>query len=139
MDVEPREQHHADGHHRGAGDRERLVAPEPLIRRPLTIEVTSSPAIIGVSCRPDDVGLRPFTICRKSGRYVTEPKSAKPMMKPIARADGEDAVAEELERQDRLGRALLANRKHTSRTTPSDDQHDDLAASPTRTSCRRGS
>ena len=32
------------------------------------IEVTSSPAIIGVNWRPDDVGLRPFTICRKIGR-----------------------------------------------------------------------
>ena len=45
-----------------------LYRPYLRISRPLTIEVTSSPAIIGVSCKPDDVGLRPFTICRKSGR-----------------------------------------------------------------------
>ena len=42
--------------------------PHLLINRPLAIDVTSRPAIIGVSCKPDDVGLRPFEICRKTGR-----------------------------------------------------------------------
>jgi hypothetical protein len=53
-----------------------------LIRLPLTIDVISTPAISGVNWRPEIVGLWPLTICRKRGRYVTEPKSAKPTMKP---------------------------------------------------------
>ena len=32
--------------------------------RPLAIEVTSMPAIIGVSCSPAVEGVTPFTTCR---------------------------------------------------------------------------
>jgi len=35
-----------------------------VIRLPLAIEVTSTPAISGVRSRPDFVGLSPLTICR---------------------------------------------------------------------------
>ena len=42
------------------------------------------PPIIGNIWRPDAVGLTPFTTWRKSGRYVTDPKSAKPTIRPTA-------------------------------------------------------
>jgi hypothetical protein len=53
---------------------------------PLPIEVMSRPRISGSNSRPERVGDAPVTICRKSGRYVVAPKSAKPTMKPIAAA-----------------------------------------------------
>jgi hypothetical protein len=55
-----------------------------VIRLPLKIEVTSRPAMSGVSSSPDRVGLDPFVTCRYSGRKVTAPKRAKPTMKPTA-------------------------------------------------------
>ena len=47
---------------------------------PDAIDVTSMPPIIGIISNPDPVGLTPFTTCRKSGKYVTEPNSANPTM-----------------------------------------------------------
>ena len=38
---------------------------------------------------------------------VIEPNSAKPTMKPIAPANREDPIAKQVERQDRLGDAML--------------------------------
>ena len=61
-----------------------LYRPNFEISWPLTIDETSSPAIIGVSSSPERVALEPFTTCRNSGRYVTAPKSAIPTMKPMA-------------------------------------------------------
>src|SRR5690348_3723322 len=58
--------------------------PHLLIERPAAIDVTSRPPIIGVSCNPDFVGLISFTICRKTGKYVIDPNSARPIMKPVA-------------------------------------------------------
>ena len=85
---------------------------------PPTMEVNSSPAIIGVSCRPELVGLRPRTICRKSGRKVIEPKSAIPMMKPTA----ELTTKMRLRKSDSGKIGSLARRSakgnKTSRTTP---------------------
>src|SRR5437016_8730170 len=49
-----------------------------------TIEVRSTPPIIGASCRPELVGLAERTTCRYSGRYVTDPNRARPTMNPIA-------------------------------------------------------
>ena len=60
-----------------------LYRPYFVISRPLPIDAISTPAISGSSCSPDAVALAPFTICRNSGRYVIDPNSARPMMKPI--------------------------------------------------------
>src|SRR5678815_4206297 len=49
---------------------------------PDEMDVSSMPPIIGNICRPDAVGVACFATCRKSGRYVTEPYSAKPTTKP---------------------------------------------------------
>ena len=38
--------------------------PQRVIRFPLTIDVTSRPAMSGVSSSPDLVGLDPFVTCR---------------------------------------------------------------------------
>ena len=46
------------------------------------IDDTSIPPIIGIILKPDVVGLSPFTTWRKSGRYVTDPNSAKPTINP---------------------------------------------------------
>ena len=42
------------------------------------------PSVIGMSCSPDSVGVRPWAICRKIGRKVTAPNSDAPVMKPMA-------------------------------------------------------
>ena len=55
-----------------------------VITRPEMIEAASRPAISGISCSPASVGLSPRTVCWNSGRYVSEPKSAKPITSPIA-------------------------------------------------------
>ena len=61
-------------------------------------------------------------------------------MKPIALVTAKVAVAEELERQDRLGRARARRtRKSDEQHDADDDQRDDLRRAPRRTSCRRGS
>ena len=41
-----------------------LYRPERVMSWPLPIEATSTPSISGRSCRPDWVGLSPFTTCR---------------------------------------------------------------------------
>jgi hypothetical protein len=61
-----------------------LYRPQRLITLPETIDVTRTPAIIGVMCSPELVGESPFVTCRYSGRNVTAPKSASPTTKPIA-------------------------------------------------------
>ena len=87
---------------------------------PETIEATSSPAMSGSSCSPEAVGLSPRTTCWKSGRYVSAPKRAKPTTKPDRARDREDAVAEQAQRQDRLGGAALRGREGDERArTPS--------------------
>ena len=55
-----------------------------MIAWPEPIEPISTPAITGISCRPDSVGVAPRTTCWNSGRYVSAPNSAKPITKPIA-------------------------------------------------------
>jgi len=46
------------------------------------IDVRSIPAIIGIICIPDPVGVTPFTTWRYRGKYVTDPKRANPTMRP---------------------------------------------------------
>ena len=49
----------------------------------MAIEVTSTPAIMGVVMRPAVSGLRPSTICRKVGRYDTVPIMPNMMNRPV--------------------------------------------------------
>ena len=53
-----------------------------MISWPDPIEAISRPPITGSNWSPDAVGLAPFTTWRNSGRYVTDPKSAKPTISP---------------------------------------------------------
>ena len=66
----------------------------------------SIPPINGSICSPDPVGVAPFTTCRKSGRYVTDPKSDTPTIPPIAAAmtvRAERRMARELMAESGLG------------------------------------
>ena len=74
---------------------------------PLAIEVTSTPAIIGVSARPAVVGLTAFTTCRYIGMKVTEPNMREADDKADSAGNDEDPVAEQMQRQDRLGAPAL--------------------------------
>jgi hypothetical protein len=60
-----------------------LYRPQREISCPLAIDVTRTPPIIGVSWRPEPVGLSPLTIWRNTGMYVIAPKRARPTTKPI--------------------------------------------------------
>ena len=75
--------------------------------RPLEIEVMSTPAIIGVSIMPACVGLTPFTTCRYSGMKVTEPNSAKPMIKPTAQQIAKTRLVKR--RRGRIGSAATCS------------------------------
>jgi len=54
----------------------------------------------------------------RAGRSLL-PKSARPTIEADRARDGEDAIAEELERQDRLGRPRLLEEEGHERGTPS--------------------
>jgi len=58
--------------------------PILLMMRPVTIDITSTPPIIGSICMPASEGVEYFTTCRYIGRNVTEPNSDTPTIKPIA-------------------------------------------------------
>ena len=89
--------------------------PMRLMIRPLAIDVTSTPPIIGVNVIPAPVGLTPFTTCRYSGMKVTEPNSAKPTMKPTAQAIAKHRLA-----KSRSGSIGSATRRSTAMNASND-------------------
>ena len=86
-----------------------LYRPVLVVTCPATIEVTVTPSIIGVSIRPLTVGDAPCTVCWYSGRNVIAPNMARPVRKVIAIDEGEVPVAEDVQRQHRLGGPRLGD------------------------------
>ena len=109
------------------------------IIRPDRTDDTMTPPISGSSCRPEAVGLSPRTTCWKSGRNVTAPNSAKPMIEADRARDPERRAAPQARRQDRLGGAAL----HQEERDEGDDARRRRAprspATTRRTWCRRAS
>ena len=60
----------------------RLYLPVRLASCPESIDVSRVPPMRGTIRKPDSVGLKPLTIWRYTGRYVTEPSNAKPTISP---------------------------------------------------------
>ena len=63
--------------------------------------------MIGASCSPEAVAEVPCTTCRNSGRKVSAPNIEKPTMPQHAEDERELTVAEQPQRDDRLGHPLL--------------------------------
>ena len=80
-----------------------LYRPVLVVTCPATIEVTVTPSIIGVSISPLRVGDAPCTVCWYSGRNVSAPNMARPVRKVSAIVSGEVPVAEDVQREHRLG------------------------------------
>ena len=70
------------------------------------------------SCRPDSVGVAPFTICRYSGSDIIMPNMPMPMTKLIDVGQREHRRAEQPQRQQRLVAHAAARRRRTP-TMPS--------------------
>ena len=83
--------------------------------RPEPIDEAKRPTTTGSMARPDLVGDMPITPCRKSGRKMIAPNMATPERKPKALPIRNIGVAEEAERDDRLGRALLDQHEEARR------------------------
>ena len=95
----------------------RLYRPVFEIRMPLPIDATRMPAVIGRVCRPDSVGVAPFTICRYSGSDIIMPNMPIPITKLMA------LVSENTgRRNNRIGSSAsspIARSTSTNATSPS--------------------
>jgi hypothetical protein len=117
-DVQPREEKQADRHDRGTGDRERLVAAEAADQLPAADgrdEEARHHRGEQQAGRGRAVALDVLEVERDVGDGAEEREADD---EPDRAADAKDAVAEELERQDGLGRALLGEDERNEQEEP---------------------
>ena len=94
------------------------------------IDVVTAPSISGVSTTPDDVADVPITPWTKSGTYEIVPNITMPISPMQRMLDEDDAVVEDVERQDRLLDAALPEAEDREQDGRSGERAENVLGAP---------